>query len=77
MTLPLADNASLLLSELNPHERRLLATMATGDPFVSKRQVEAIVAKLDCVDPRMALRAVARNPPAISAADQRAQLQEA
>jgi hypothetical protein len=77
MTLPLADNASLLLSELSGRERRLLATLATGDPLVSQRQVEAIVAKLDCIDPRTALRAAARNAAANAAPDQRAQLQEA
>jgi hypothetical protein len=65
MTLPLADNASLRLSELSLPERRVLAKLTTGDLFVTALQIDTVVAKLGCADQDAIMRAAARHPFAI------------
>jgi hypothetical protein len=53
---PLADNASLRLSDLSLPERRVLAKLGRRDAIVSEPQVKAVLAKLACVDVRAATR---------------------
>jgi hypothetical protein len=77
MSFPLADNASLRVGELNRGERRILAKLSAGDAFVTQSQAQSLVAKLGCVDPRAAIRAVARYPMTAAFASPDSLLQEA
>jgi ATP/maltotriose-dependent transcriptional regulator MalT len=68
MNLPLADNATLRLPELDAADRRVLAELVTGNILVAERRVERVIGRLGCRDLRAVLRAVARSAPAFESA---------
>ncbi len=62
VTCPLAENATLRLGRLSRSERRILTEVGAGDSLVTSSRVDAIVAKLGCVDRHAVASALPRLP---------------
>jgi hypothetical protein len=65
MSLPLAENASLRMAELNAADRLVLRELVAGNILVDERRVDRVVFKLGCTNVRAALRAVGRYSPTL------------
>ena len=58
--LPLGDNATLRIGDLNAKERRLVLRIVTDAPSAIDRNLDHVVTKLGCIDRRAVVRALTR-----------------